>query len=97
MTHKEYRAHLQAHLEDIGNLYGEAVSVTDAKIKKVDTFITLNYSGHMGGYRLERVRVVDHSVTSHCFGMNCRDPRIKAKEMDMYLLGLIHGKVEDKR
>lgn len=81
----------------IAREFGEPLTEEAAKEIGKDTFITLNHNQAYGGYRMERVNVGSRSHSIYCFGMLDVSERLSAKEMAIYMRGLLAANNMDKR
>lgn len=77
----------------LGKVSGYATSEEEALEKGLKGYINPSFASHYGGYRLEFVKIEEgkYGCTSGVFGENGMEGRMKAKEFEIYLNGLIKG------
>ena len=84
------RQHLENLVEVIGNLANIPTSRENAESSGKSYYLQLEHNSHYGGYRLVGVKV-DSGGHIGAFGDNGIEPRMKGKEMEIKLRGIISG------
>ncbi len=77
-------------LEDLAQLTDMATSKESAEAKGLDKYLYLEYASVYGGWRLVNVGV-NNGGHYGAFGSNATEPRLKAKEMEIKLRGIMAG------
>lgn len=82
--------YLNELVKEIAKLSNQATSSEEAEAKRLTYYLYLEHNSIYGGYRLINVRL-ENGAQCGAFGGNGCEARMKGKEMETKLLGILNG------